>query len=372
MKMLRQCVLGTLISAALLMLSGCGNSGDKANGFAWVYAVTVVLSFLLLGAYCMLIKKKDSWMLLLFAAIFVTNCGYLSLSVSQSLEEALLANRIAYFGSVFLSPAMLMIVIRACDLKYKKWTGVALVLISIAVFAVTATPGYSDIYYSSAVLETINGTSVLKKVYGPWHSLYLFYLLAHFASMIAVLIYVVKKKKLRLNIQSVILVVAVLGNIGVWLLEQLVNIDFEFLSVSYIFSELFLLSLYLMVQEIELGNVTENNYQDAFESSLKRIFTEPAEKKPNPEETKRISQAADEETDAFRVSCEYFAAQLSTLTPTERIVYEQYIAGASTKIIMEKLNITENTLKYHNKNIYSKLGVSSRRQLVEIAAAIEK
>ena len=31
------------------------------------------------------------------------------------------------------------------------------------------------------------------------------------------------------------------------------------------------------------------------------------------------------------------------------------------------LDITENTLKYHNKNIYSKLGISSRKQLLRYA-----
>jgi DNA-binding CsgD family transcriptional regulator len=31
---------------------------------------------------------------------------------------------------------------------------------------------------------------------------------------------------------------------------------------------------------------------------------------------------------------------------------------------MEQLNIKENTLKFHNKNIYGKLGVSSRKQLI--------
>ena len=40
--------------------------------------------------------------------------------------------------------------------------------------------------------------------------------------------------------------------------------------------------------------------------------------------------------------------------------------------ISELLGITENTLKYHNKNIYGKLGVSSRKQLKEIALRIKK
>ena len=40
--------------------------------------------------------------------------------------------------------------------------------------------------------------------------------------------------------------------------------------------------------------------------------------------------------------------------------------------IIKELNITENTLKYHNKNIYSKLGVYSRKNLVEIVLELKK
>ena len=39
----------------------------------------------------------------------------------------------------------------------------------------------------------------------------------------------------------IFLCTAVFINMGVWLLEQIVRIDFELLSVSYIVSELFLL-----------------------------------------------------------------------------------------------------------------------------------
>ena len=38
---------------------------------------------------------------------------------------------------------------------------------------------------------------------------------------------------------------------------------------------------------------------------------------------------------------------------------------------MAALEIKENTLKYHNKNIYAKLGVSSRKQLVMIASLLK-
>ena len=57
-------------------------------------------------------------------------------------------------------------------------------------------------------------------------------------------------------------------------------------------------------------------------------------------------------------------------TQTEKLIYDLYINGKSTKEVLEEMNIKENTLKYHNKNIYSKLGVPSRKVLKEIAKVI--
>ena len=65
---------------------------------------------------------------------------------------------------------------------------------------------------------------------------------------------------------------------------------------------------------------------------------------------------------------EFFLCNLGTLTATEYKVYELYLDGKNAKQIAELLGISENTLKYHNKNIYSKLGISSRKQMLRFAA----
>lgn len=64
---------------------------------------------------------------------------------------------------------------------------------------------------------------------------------------------------------------------------------------------------------------------------------------------------------------QFFVENLGMLTPAEYRVYELYLSGKTAKQIVEILHITENTLKYHNKNIYSKLGISSRKQLLRFA-----
>lgn len=341
---MKKYITGGLLPLALCAaLSGCGPIGEKDGSLAWVYGLTAVLSLLLLMLYLALVKKRELWFILLFGSVFVVNLGYLSLSVSSTLEEALLANRIAYLGSVLLPMAMLMIILGASGLRPPRWLSGVLLGISLAVFLVAASPGYLNIYYKEVTLVVEDGTSVLKKVYGPWHSLYLFYLLLYFTAMVAAIIHSAAARKLASPAHAVILCVAVLVNIGVWLLEQLVDFHFEFLAVSYIISELFLLGLHLMVQEAQRASSP--------------VPVQPAVPTPVPQVSRE--QAA------------FFAAHLPLLTPTERIIFDLYVAGMSSKDILKDQNIKENTLKYHNRNIYSKLGVSSRRQLLETAAALQ-
>lgn len=60
-----------------------------------------------------------------------------------------------------------------------------------------------------------------------------------------------------------------------------------------------------------------------------------------------------------------FVNNLSQLTAKERAIFDLYSAGLVPKEVTAKLGITENTLKYHNKNIYGKLGIKSRKELLQ-------
>ena len=78
-----------------------------------------------------------------------------------------------------------------------------------------------------------------------------------------------------------------------------------------------------------------------------------------------VIEAKEDASLTMSEECEQFLSGIATLTPTEHTIYELYVSQKTTKEVLELLNIKENTLKFHNKNIYSKLGVSSRKQLLE-------
>jgi len=65
-------------------------------------------------------------------------------------------------------------------------------------------------------------------------------------------------------------------------------------------------------------------------------------------------------TDMFRE----FLHNIKTLSPAERAVFDLYMKGLTGKEIAEKLFLSINTIKTHNKRIYEKLNVSSRNELM--------
>ena len=150
---------------------------------------------------------------------------------------------------------------------------------------------------------------------------------------------------------SAIFATAVFINIGVWLIEQLVSINFEMLSVSYIVTEIFLLTLNIMMTENENLKTQISSKQTQVVVPLVEITSEDSENEP---------------VDSTSEIQKQILLNLERLTKTERVIFDCYMEGLSTKEVLAKLKITENTLKFHNKNIYSKLGVSSRRQLMEM------
>ena len=84
------------------------------------YAIMAVIATALLIGYTAFVRKKDPWLFLLFVCVSIVNIGYFLLSVSKTLEFAIIANGIAYFGSVFLSMCMLLAIIRLCGFEIKK------------------------------------------------------------------------------------------------------------------------------------------------------------------------------------------------------------------------------------------------------------
>lgn len=298
-----------------------------------IYSIAVVVSLLVIIGYCSLIRKRDLWFVLLYSSVFIANTGYLSMSLSTTLGEALLANRLAYLGSVFLPLSLLMIIMNVCRYRYGKWIPAFLTGVSFVVFLTASSGGYLDLYYSDVSLVFANGAAKLLKEYGPLHIIYYIYLLSYFAAMAAIILYALIMKRVFHVKHAVLLLCAVFGNLGVWLIEQLVPADFEFLSISYIITELFLLFLYALLQDYcAIGDTDDDKTnEDSGYPDFEKLMS--------------------------------YCPELYDLTPREIDVLEAILKDKKRKEIAQELNVTEHTIKKHTSHIFSKMEVSSRKEL---------
>lgn len=306
----------------------------------FIYGLIAIISLILIWGYFKLIKKKDMWFVFLFASVFVVNCGYFTMALSGSLEEALLANRLSYLGSVFLPLCMLMIIMNVCRVVYPKWLPYTLFIVSAVVFVIAASQGYTDWYYTDVSLTYIDGAAKLVKVYGPLHNVYYLYLLTYIVLMVGVIVVANLRKKVFNCKHASLLVCVTLGNIATWFIEQLIRIDFEFLSVSYIVTEVFLLMLYGLLQDHGIIDDLES-----VKEQLPVILGEPQEKTYNLEKIMKHHP------------------ELNELTARELEVLIPILQNKKRKTIADEFNVTEHTIKKHTAHIYSKLEVSNRKEL---------
>ncbi len=307
------------------------------------YAIMAVIATVLLIGYCALVRKKEPWLLLLYISVTIVNIGYFLISISKTLAFAIIANDIAYFGSVFLSMSMLLTIVKLCGFAVEKKLVIALSAIGFAMFAIIATSGILPWYYKEVSLAFVDGAAKLKKVYGVLHPTYLIYLLTYFSAMVACIVQSIRKKMIASQKHAMLLAAIVLGNIAVWLVEKFIPWNFEFLSVSYLFSEIILLGLYWMMQDYVRVDLIPQPTTEVARPTPVDIATMPMEEK------------------ILKVLT--FLTPGEMLATREREILELVLQNKKRKEIADELCLSENTIKTYTRTLYAKVGVSSREEL---------
>ncbi len=312
-----------------------------------IYGIVALVSVFLFIGYFFLAKGKNRHFSALFFCVAASNGGYFLLSVCTSLAVAKIANGLSYFGGAFSLLVMLWILFEVCQVERKTWPLRILTVISIFVFAVAASGDWLGLYYRSVSLEIVEGTTHLIKEYGPLHGVYAVYLGSYVTIMLVCIVYGAKTKKLASPRYTVFLFVTVLLNVGVWLVEQMIREEFEFLSVSYIITAILLLLIYNMLCDYgiiqpERGIISV------------RMLTQLNTRQINPGALPPAMEA---------MFCA-FAEKAKTLSSAERRIVKYYMDGYDIGDIPDQAYISIHTVKKHNRSIYQKLGIASRDELM--------
>ena len=309
-----------------------------------VYSVIFALSILTPVGYFLFVRKsqREPWLCLLFFSVCVVNFGYLLLSLSGTVEFALFANKITYLGQVFVPLCMFMIISDLCGFTYRRWVCWALIAAALLMFSLVLTTGHLDVYYKSVELVYADGAAKLVKTYGPLHPINLLYVLAYFVGMLVLIVMSMKVRLAKSQKLVGLMLAVVIGNVGMWIVEKLISLNFEFLSASYLMSEFVFFFVYWILQDyVHVNDVPAN----ATEERPAVIVVESLDRA---EKLRLILSRLPEGT---------------VLSSRQTEVLEGILDGKSRKEIAADLHISENTVKMHTSSLYRALNVSSRDEI---------
>lgn len=309
-----------------------------------VYGVLLFVSLLFPVGYFVFLKReqREPWLFTLFACVGITLLGWTLLSASRSLGVAVISNKIAYFGQIFLVLSMFMIISGLCGFKYKRSVMLCLWASSVIMVILVGTTGHLGWYYKSVSLEIVNGAARLVKEYGPLHFAYLAYVLSFFLAMLTMIGVSLKKNKKASQKLAAMMLAVVIGNIATWLVEKLITFDFEFLAISYVMSEGVFFFAYILLQDYVKKDVV------SAEEVAPIILNDEIGRE------RRLEIILSRLPDGV------------SLSPRQKDVLEGIMDGKSRKRIASDLFLSENTVKMHTSSLYRLLEVSSRDEIFEL------
>ena len=326
------------------------------------YGLTFTASLLMLALYFQIDRKRNTWLMLLFVFVLISNIGYLALALSRTLAAALLANAVAYLGNAFLPFFLLMMVIRLSYVRYPRYLPAVLILLNTAMFLVAASGGYCSIYYKEVAFEIVDNTAHLIKVYGPMHGIYKIFIFAYFGAIIGIICYTAVKRTAVSTKHTAFLAIVLLGNIILWLVENITGTKFEFLTISYLMTEGLILLLYGIVQDYENARPASDPSELIYAEADGAEGTEPPVSAP-------LADSQQPFSDAQIGAIFAHWTQIRDLTQREAEVLRFILEKRKRKDIAQVLFVTESTIKKHTANIYRKLEVANRTELFEKASA---
>lgn len=205
------------------------------------FAFSVLLLILTLAATS---QYRGNYHVLSTMTTAVVNFGYWQLAMSHNLEEALLANRIAYLDGTFLTLFIFLAVAQFCRIRIPTWMITAMSIGGFVVLGLAYTGGYSTIYYSSVSIVRRHGVTFLVTQDGPAHILYTCLIVVYAVIDLGVMVYAFRNKNKVSYINTFFLLATELFCMAVYAIESFTVCEIQLLPFAYVLNMALLFVLF--------------------------------------------------------------------------------------------------------------------------------
>ena len=205
------------------------------------FAFSVLLLILTLASTS---QYRGNYHILSTMTTAIVNFGYWQLAMSHNLEEALLANRIAYLDGTFLTLFIFLAVAQFCRIRIPAWMIAAISVAGFVVLGLSYTGGYSTIYYSNVSIVRRHGVTFLVTQDGPAHILYTCLIVVYALIDLGVMIYAFRNKHKVSYINTFFLLATELFCMAVYAIESFTVCEIQLLPFAYVLNMALLFVLF--------------------------------------------------------------------------------------------------------------------------------
>lgn len=193
----------------------------------------------------MLIRHRRAMSMAVLFSLFITcnSLGRFLISVSQTLEMAVLGNLMVYIGACYCPLLVILLLNNLCKIEMSKWVSGGLIFMASLTFCLVLTIGHTDIYYSKIWLSKEPGFSYLGREYGPAHTIYPLLTVLYMVVILGQLVYALKNRgKVTIRTIKPIVIIPVLLCLC-YLLERVTKSKISYLSFGFLITMLVFMRL---------------------------------------------------------------------------------------------------------------------------------
>ncbi|MBO7532189.1 MAG: HD domain-containing protein [Lachnospiraceae bacterium] len=219
------------------------------------YSVTLAAALICTTIYMYMWHKHfDTNFTLIFTFVPVACVGYFFSAISQTLGEALFAQRIMYLGACFLQLFIVESIFNLCKIEIGKWIRTGMFLVISAVYAPVLTIGFNSSFYRNVSFEIIDGHGVLTREYGPAHTaMYAMYFVFFVIGMSAIFYTWIKKRQVSRTVLSLLVLPYVITVLCFFVLRKIIP-GIDLVPAGYVMAQV----IYLVIAyRVNLYNVSD-------------------------------------------------------------------------------------------------------------------
>lgn len=200
-------------------------------------------------------KKVNYYFMMLMLVMAISNVGYLEIGLSDTVEQAVMANKVAYMGGCFTSPIMVFLICSIAKINISKWCRLGIYLYCFIVYGMILTIDHNRLYYTEYHIEQFGDSTILVNSYGPGHMFFYFILYGAIVAQIFLLVYCMLKKNYVSRKNLRMLIILEMFNVSLFFWGMIINPDFEIMPALYAFDGWILLFVH---RRVRIYDIEEN------------------------------------------------------------------------------------------------------------------